>query len=79
MGCALAVAVALGVIEDYKDIKKVVKVRKTFEPRAEPAGEYARLYGSFRKLYPGLSKICGDLNRESHPQRGTGTGQEGAA
>ena len=66
MGSALAVAVALGVLGDYKDIKKVVKVRKTFEPRAEHAGEYDRVYGGFRKLYPGLSKVCEDLNRESH-------------
>jgi len=66
MGSALAVAVALGVLGDYMDIKKVVKVRKTFEPRAEPASEYDRLYSSFRKLYPGLSKVCRDLNRESH-------------
>ena len=39
-GVALAVAVALVIFGDYKDIKKVVKIRKTFEPRAEPAGEY---------------------------------------
>jgi len=65
IGCAMAVAVALGVLDDYKDIKKVVKVRKTFEPRAEPAGEYDQLYGSFRKIYPALSRVCRDLNRES--------------
>jgi len=63
MGCALAVAVALGALGDYKDIKKVVKVRKTFEPRAEPAKVYDELYENFRRLYPVLSDVCRRLNR----------------
>ena len=63
MGSALAVAVALGVYGDYKDIKKVVRVRKTFEPRAEPAKVYDELYENFRRLYPGLSDVCRRLNR----------------
>ena len=62
LGCALAVAVALGVYEDYKDIKRLVKVRESFEPGGENRAEYDRLYRAFRSSYPGLSRVCRELN-----------------
>lgn len=62
LGCALAVAVALGMIEDYKDIKKVVKVRETFEPDQACSGVYEPLYREFRALYPSLSRTGRRLN-----------------
>lgn len=62
LGCALAVAVALGVYGEYGDIRKVVRVRKTFEPRRELAGLYGTLYESYRDLYPALSKASRSLN-----------------
>jgi len=63
LGCALAVAVALGIYDDYKDIKKIVKVRATFEPDPLNTPEYEKLYQNFRRLYPALSKAGHDLNR----------------
>jgi len=63
LGCALAVAVALGIYDDYKDIKKAVKVRETFEPDAGRGREYELLYKNFRALYPALSKAGANLNR----------------
>ena len=63
LGCALAVAVALGVCGDYKEIKRMVKVRESFQPRAETRAEYDRLYRAFRSLYKGLSGVCRELNQ----------------
>jgi sugar (pentulose or hexulose) kinase len=63
LGCAMAVAVALGIFEDYKEIKKVVKVRNAFMPDTARANEYDRLYANYRRLYPALSKAGHDLNK----------------
>jgi xylulokinase len=63
LGCALAVAVALGIFEDYKDIKKAVRVRAAFMPDPVRAQEYDRLYANYRRLYPALSKVGRDLNQ----------------
>lgn len=62
VGCALAVAVALGEYEGYRDLKKVVQVRKTFEPDPACCDEYEELYGVFRSLYKNISGICHRLN-----------------
>jgi xylulokinase len=64
VGCALAVAVALKEYQDYRELKKVVKVRKSFEPRPECCGVYEEMYKAFRAVYGGLSGICRSLNVE---------------
>jgi xylulokinase len=65
LGCALAVAVGLGIYGDYKHIKEVLRVRRSFDPDRAAAAEYDRLYGAFRDLYPGLSGVCRRLNAPS--------------
>ncbi len=62
LGCALAVAVGLGIVDEYRDIKKLVKVRDTFIPDPARAAEYELLYRNFRALYPALSRTGRDLN-----------------
>ena len=62
VGTALAVAVALGVYGGYKEIKKIVRVRRVFEPRSENRGLYDALYENYRGLYPALSKASRSLN-----------------
>ncbi|MBN2026488.1 MAG: FGGY-family carbohydrate kinase [Actinobacteria bacterium] len=62
MGCALAVAVALKEYESYRELKKVVKVRGTFEPNPDCCTEYDELYGVFRCLHGNLTGICRTLN-----------------
>jgi xylulokinase len=64
VGCALAVAVGLGILKRYADIKEVVGVRETFEPDRELTPLYERLYEGFRCLYPGVSRACRGLNEE---------------
>lgn len=65
MGSALAVLVATGHIGSYKDIKKLVRVRRSFEPREDRCAVYDELYRVFRCIYPRLSGICSRLNRVS--------------
>ena len=60
--CALAVAVGLGIVDEYRDIKNLVKVRDTFVPDPARAAEYELLYRNFRALYPALSRTGRDLN-----------------
>jgi xylulokinase len=62
MGCALAVAVALKEYESYRELKKVIKVRKTFEPNPDCCTEYDELYSVFRCLHGNLTGICRMLN-----------------
>ncbi len=62
MGCALAVAVALREYGSYRELKKVVKVRRTFEPDPGCCDEYEELYGVFRCLHGNLTGICRLLN-----------------
>ncbi len=65
MGCALAVALALGEYQSYRDLKKVVRVRRTFEPDPACCPEYEELYSVFRCLYGNLRGICHRLNEPS--------------
>ena len=62
MGCALAVAAALREYGSYRDLKKVIRVRRTFEPDPQCCAEYDELYGVFRALYGNLTGICRRLN-----------------
>jgi xylulokinase len=62
MGCALAVAVALKEYESYRELKKVIKVRRTFEPNPDCCTEYDELYSVFRCLHGNLTGICRMLN-----------------
>ena len=63
VGCALGTAVALQAYDDYKALKKVIRVRKVFEPRQEHRSTYEELYWTFRYLYPWFSRACRRLNR----------------
>ncbi|RJP27792.1 MAG: hypothetical protein C4536_13185 [Actinobacteria bacterium] len=62
MGCALAAAVAVGEYHAYREIKKAVRIRKTFVPREDCCRVYDELYAAFRRIYPKLSGVCGELN-----------------
>jgi xylulokinase len=63
MGCALAAAVATGVFSGFKEIKKAVRIRKSFIPRDDCCRVYDELYSVFRTLQPRLSGVCRRLNR----------------
>ncbi len=63
MGCALAASLAVGESGPFRMIKKAVRVRTPFEPRAECCPVYDELYEAFRCIYPRLSGACARLNR----------------
>lgn len=65
LGCALAVAVGLGLLGDYKEIKRVLRVRRTFEPDPACARRYGDLYAALRDIYPALSRACRALNSQA--------------
>lgn len=62
MGCALAVAVALKEYESYRGLKKVIEVRRSFQPDPGCCTEYEELYGVFRCLHGNLTGVCRTLN-----------------
>jgi xylulokinase len=66
MGCAMAVAVALKEYNSYRELKKVVGVRRTFEPDPACCTEYEELYNVFRCLHGNLTGICRMLNEPGH-------------
>lgn len=61
IGCALLGAVAVGAIDDVAAIKRVVRVERTFSPRAEHAATYARAHDALRRLYPPLARAARTL------------------
>lgn len=63
VGAALAVPLALGIYSDYREVKKVVKVRATFEPDRANRTLYDELFASFKDLYGRLSPVYKKLNR----------------
>jgi len=62
MGCALAAALAVGERGPFREIKKAVRVRRSFEPREDCCPIYDELYEAFRCIYPRLSGACARLN-----------------
>jgi xylulokinase len=62
MGCALAAALAAGAYGSFREIKQVVRIRKSFYPREDCCRVYDELYAVFRRIYPRLSGVCGRLN-----------------
>ncbi len=67
MGCALASALAVGGGGSFKEIKRAVRVRESFEPREECCRIYDGMYGAFRRIYPGLRGACARLNCTAAP------------
>lgn len=67
LGAALAVPVALGIYSDYSEVKKVVKVRRTFEPDPANRALYDEIFDAFKKLYSRLSPVYRSLNRAQEP------------
>jgi xylulokinase len=62
VGCALAVAVALNVYKNYKQLKDVVRVRKVFQPDKNNQAIYDGLFLAFKKSYRKLSGIYRKIN-----------------
>ena len=62
VGAYYCVMVGLGKIENYDAIYDAVKIQRTFEPQAENAEVYDKMFHVYQKLYPALKDIYNELN-----------------
>lgn len=64
MGAAMLVAVGSGIISELSDVKKLVKVQKTYTPNANNKAVYERNYKVFKNLYKSNKKNFKLINEE---------------
>jgi len=64
VGVALIAAVGLGIYSDFKALKDVVQVSRTFEPRSDHAGVYECLFAAYKKVYRSLKAGYREINEE---------------
>lgn len=62
IGAYYCVMVGLGEIENYDAIYDAVRIERSFEPRAEYAPLYNKMFDVYQKLYPALKEIYDELN-----------------
>ena len=62
-GMALLASMTLGYIESYSDIKKYIKIDRSFEPSAGNRQLYDRLFGEFKNIYKQNRKWYKRMNR----------------
>ena len=62
LGAAALAAVSLGVLDDIKDIRKIIRVGARFTPNPENAAVYDRIYPVFKSLYRNNQKAFAALN-----------------
>ena len=62
MGAAALMAVSFGMLEDIKDIKKIIKVSTTYKPNSENHAVYQKLLPVFKDLYHNNKKSFAALN-----------------
>jgi xylulokinase len=63
VGAALTAAIGLGLYSDFDALKKVVRVEREFEPRADNADVYNVLYDAYRRLYGSLRNLYREVNK----------------
>lgn len=64
MGAAALMAVSSGMLDDIKDIKKIIKVSATYHPNQENHAVYQKLLPVFKDLYKNNKKAFAALNGE---------------
>ena len=64
MGAAALMAVSFGMLDDIKDIKKIIKVSATYHPNQENHAVYQKLLPVFKDLYKNNKKAFAALNGE---------------
>lgn len=62
MGAAALMAVSFGMLDDIKDIKKIIKVSNTYKPNPENHAVYQKLLPVFKDLYKNNKKSFAALN-----------------
>ncbi|MBN1953768.1 MAG: FGGY-family carbohydrate kinase [Anaerolineae bacterium] len=62
VGIALAAGVGLGLYPDFRSLKDIVRVERTFEPQVDHRPVYDVLYAAYRRLYSSLRRLYRDVN-----------------
>ena len=62
MGAAALMAVSFGMLDDIKEIKKIIKVDRVYKPNAENHAVYQKLLPVFKDLYKQNKKNFAALN-----------------
>lgn len=62
MGAAALTAVSFGLLDDIKDIKKIIKVSATYKPNMENHAVYTRMMPVFTELHKNNKKAYEILN-----------------
>ena len=61
-GAAALVAVGTGLLPDIRDVRKLIRVRATYQPIPENTAVYDRIFPIFRELYTNNKKAYAALN-----------------
>jgi len=64
VGAAMVAAIGLDIYPDFEAIKPLVPVEQVIEPDNSHSQIYDELYHAYRRVYPALSGLYHDLNRE---------------
>ncbi len=62
MGAAALMAVSLGMLDDIKEIKKIIQVNKVYKPNADNHAVYTKILPVFKDLYKNNKKAYAVLN-----------------
>jgi xylulokinase len=65
-GVGLLAGMTLGYIDSFSDIKKYIKIKRTFHPASENRNKYDRLYREFKNIYRQNKKWYARMNREKN-------------
>lgn len=62
MGAAALMAVSLGMLDDIKEIKKIIQVKAVYHPNMENHAVYTKIFPVFKDLYKNNKKAYAALN-----------------
>ena len=71
LGAAALAAVSLGVVDDIKDVRRLIRVGARFTPNPENTAVYNRIYPVFQQLYFDNKKSFAALNDAAPAKRPT--------
>ena len=63
-GAAIICGVGLGLLSDFSEGKKAIKVRKVFTPKPENRDNYRRNFQAFKSLYYQNKRTFAQLNKQ---------------
>ena len=63
IGTAYTIFIGLGLCDDFEEVKRKIKVKKTFLPQREHAKTYAALCTTFKKICPEMENLFNSVNR----------------